>query len=181
MLRQKNFFLIIFIHFLHMPMSKVYSNGISCFYDSMKKFLDCFYFHFPSTNYFKGLRIFCVIFVLFVVNSFLRRWQLLNFMTPKKHLLPLTTPGEILAEEFLVPMDLSEYQLAKSISVPPGRINEIIKGRRAITPDTAWRLSLFFGTTAQFWINLQTDYELFKIQREKTLPRIERFEMAVAA
>ena len=95
-----------------------------------------------------------------------------------KKLLPLTTPGEILNEEFLGPMGLTEYQLAKSIFVSPGRINQIIKGLRAITPDTALRLSLFFGTTAQFWINLQTDYELFKLQREKKLPKIERFEMA---
>ncbi|MBX9743377.1 MAG: HigA family addiction module antidote protein [Chthoniobacterales bacterium] len=92
-----------------------------------------------------------------------------------KYLL-LSTPGEILAEEFLHPMNISEYFLAKSISVPPGRINEIVKGLRAITPDTALRFSLFFGTTAQFWLNLQTDYELLKLQQKKSLPKIKRFE-----
>lgn len=95
----------------------------------------------------------------------------------KKHLLPLTTPGEILNEEFLAPMQITEYALAKSIFVPPGRINEIVKGNRAISPDTALRLSLFFGTTAQFWINLQTDYELLKLQREQTIPKINRYRL----
>lgn len=70
------------------------------------------------------------------------------------------TPGEVLAEEFLVPMGVSQYRLAKEIHVSPRRINEIVKGKRAITADTALRLGKFFGTTAQFWINLQTSYEL---------------------
>ncbi|MBX9578194.1 MAG: HigA family addiction module antidote protein [Chthoniobacterales bacterium] len=96
---------------------------------------------------------------------------------PKKNLLSLTTPGEILNEEFLTPMQITEYALAKSISVPPGRINEIVKGNRAITPDTALRLSLFFGTTAQFWINLQTDYELLKLQRKQTIPKINPYRL----
>ena len=69
-------------------------------------------------------------------------------------------PGEILLEEFLKPLDLSQYRLAKSISVPPRRINEIVHGKRAITADTALRLSRFFDTTAQFWINLQGRYDL---------------------
>lgn len=98
-----------------------------------------------------------------------------------KHLLPLTTPGEILAEEFLAPLRMTEYFLAKAISVPPGRINEIVKGHRAITPDTALRLSLFFGTTAQFWINLQTDYELLKLAMEQTIPKINRYKLPVKA
>ena len=70
------------------------------------------------------------------------------------------TPGEVLAEEFLVPMGVSQYRLAKEIHVSPRRINEIVKGKRAITADTALRFGKFFGTTAQFWINLQTSYEL---------------------
>ncbi|MFZ4115954.1 MAG: HigA family addiction module antitoxin [Chthoniobacterales bacterium] len=98
-----------------------------------------------------------------------------------KKFLPLILPGEILAEEFLYPMNITEYYLAKAISVPPGRINEIVKGCRAITPDTALRLSRFFGTTAQFWINLQTDYELLKLQRENTLPAIEPFHLKALA
>ncbi len=70
------------------------------------------------------------------------------------------TPGEVLAEEFLAPMGVSQYRLAKEIHVSPRRINEIVKGKRAITADTALRLGKFFGTTARFWINLQTSYEL---------------------
>lgn len=68
-------------------------------------------------------------------------------------------PGEHLAE-FLEDAELSQYALAKAISVPPRRINEIIKGRRAITADTALRLGRYFGMSAQFWLNLQTRYEL---------------------
>ena len=69
-------------------------------------------------------------------------------------------PGEILPEEFLEPLDLSQYRLAKSISVPPRRINEIVHGKRAITADTALRLGRFFDTTARFWINLRNRYDL---------------------
>jgi addiction module HigA family antidote len=90
-------------------------------------------------------------------------------------LLPLVTPGEILDEEFLKPLGITEYRLAKSISVPPRRINEIVKGLRAITPDTAWRLGQFFGMSPQFWMNAQTDYELRRLEREGGLPKIERF------
>ena len=77
----------------------------------------------------------------------------------KKKFAPIH-PGEILLEEFLKPLDLSQYRLAKSISVPPRRINEIVHGKRAITADTALRLGRFFDTTARFWINLQSRYEL---------------------
>ena len=73
---------------------------------------------------------------------------------------PPITPGEVLEEEFLKPMGLSQYRLAKEIHVPPRRINEIVKGKRAITADTALRLGRFFGTTAQLWINLQGTYDL---------------------
>jgi addiction module HigA family antidote len=69
-------------------------------------------------------------------------------------------PGEILLEEFLQPMNISQYRLAKDISVPARRINEIIKGKRAVTADTALRLALFFGMSSQFWLGLQKDYEL---------------------
>ena len=74
--------------------------------------------------------------------------------------LPPVHPGEILKDEFLAPLGISQYRLAKDIGVPPRRINEIVKGRRAITADTALRLSRFFGLSAQFWMNLQTRYEL---------------------
>jgi|SRR3989338_7161330 len=69
-------------------------------------------------------------------------------------------PGEILATEFLGPLKISEYRLAKSISVSARRVNEIIHGERAITADTALRLGRYFGTTPQFWLNLQTHYNL---------------------
>ena len=69
-------------------------------------------------------------------------------------------PGEVLLEDFLEPMGISQYRLAKSIKVAPRRINEIVHGKRAITADTALRLGLFFGMEEQFWLNLQTHYDL---------------------
>jgi len=73
---------------------------------------------------------------------------------------PPVHPGEILLEEFLKPMSMSQYRLAQSIHVPARRINEIVLAKRGITADTALRLSRFFGNSAQFWMNLQTRYEL---------------------
>jgi addiction module HigA family antidote len=78
----------------------------------------------------------------------------------KNKLLAKITPGEILDEEFLKPMGITQYRLAKDIAVPPRRINEIVKGLRAITADTALRLAKYFGTTPEFWLNLQTHYDL---------------------
>ena len=72
---------------------------------------------------------------------------------------PLSTPGEILAEEWLAPMGLSRYALAKAIGVAPRRIHEIVKGQRAITADTAVRLAALFGVDAQSWMNLQAHYD----------------------
>ena len=69
-------------------------------------------------------------------------------------------PGEILAEEFLAPLAITQYRLARDTGVPPRRINEIVHGTRAITADTALRLARFFGTSAQFWMNLQSQYDL---------------------
>jgi addiction module HigA family antidote len=69
-------------------------------------------------------------------------------------------PGEILFEEFLKPMGISQYRLAKDISVPPRRINEIVHGKRSITADTALRLGRFFKVAPQFWLNLQTRFDL---------------------
>lgn len=77
-----------------------------------------------------------------------------------KQLLPPIHPGEILLEEFLEPLELSQYKLAKDISVPPRRINEIVQGKRAITPDTSLRLSRYFGLSERFWLNLQNRYDL---------------------
>jgi addiction module HigA family antidote len=77
-----------------------------------------------------------------------------------KRELPPIHPGEILLEEFLKPMDVTQYRLAKDTSVDPRRINEIVHGSRAITADTALRLGRFFGTSPQFWLNLQAHYDL---------------------
>jgi len=74
--------------------------------------------------------------------------------------LPPVHPGEVLLEEFLAPVGLSQYRLAKDISVPPRRINEIVHGKRAVTADTALRLARYFGTTPRFWLNLQGQYDL---------------------
>ena len=74
--------------------------------------------------------------------------------------LPPTHPGEVLLEEFLHPLEISQYRLAKDISVPPRRINEIVHGTRGISADTALRLARYFGTTDRFWLNLQVRFDL---------------------
>lgn len=82
-------------------------------------------------------------------------------------------PGEILMEEFLRPLGLSQYRLAVDISVPPRRINEIVHGKRAITADTALRLARYFGNSEGFWMNLQVRYDL-EVQRDRLAGRLER-------
>jgi antitoxin HigA-1 len=82
-------------------------------------------------------------------------------------------PGEILLEEFLKPMGISQYRLAKDISVPPRRVNEIIHGIRAISPDTALRLSRYFGLSERFWINMQSRYDI-EVQKDRLSDRLER-------
>src|SRR5690348_7892128 len=94
-------------------------------------------------------------------------------MNMKSKLLANITPGEILAEDFLKPMGLSQYRLAKDISVPPRRINEIVKGDRAITADTALRLGRYFKMSAQFWLNLQSHYDL-EMAQGRLGQRLER-------
>ncbi len=74
--------------------------------------------------------------------------------------MPPIHPGEVLLEEFLNPMGISQYRLAKDITVPPRRINEIVHGERSITADTALRLGRYFGVSPQFWLNLQTHFDL---------------------
>jgi addiction module HigA family antidote len=86
---------------------------------------------------------------------------------------PPIHPGEILLEEFLNPMGITQYRLAKSINVPQRRIGEIVHGKRAITADTALRLGRFFGMEAQFWLNLQSRYDLLSAQ-DALADRIER-------
>ena len=82
-------------------------------------------------------------------------------------------PGEILLEEFLEPMEVSQYRLAKDISVPPRRINEIVHGKRGITADTALRLARYFGTTEHFWMNLQIRYAL-EVEKGRLKGRLTR-------
>ena len=89
----------------------------------------------------------------------------------KEKLLPPIHPGEILMEEFLKPMEISQYRLAKDISVPPRRINEIVHGKRAISPDTALRLSRYFGLSERFWINMQARYDL-EIEKDRLQDRL---------
>lgn len=78
--------------------------------------------------------------------------------------IPPVHPGEILLEEFLAPLEISQYRLARDIGVPPRRINEIVHGKRSVTADTALRLARYFGTSEPFWMNLQSHYDL---EREK--------------
>jgi addiction module HigA family antidote len=81
-------------------------------------------------------------------------------------------PGEVLLEDFLEPLGLSQYRLAHGISVPPRRINEIVHGLRSISADTALRLARFFGTSEQFWLNLQARHDL-EIERDRLGRRLE--------
>lgn len=89
-----------------------------------------------------------------------------------KKILDPIHPGEILMEEFLKPMGISQYRLAKDINVPARRINEIVQGKRSITPDTALRLSRFFGLSERFWTNLQARYDL-EIEKDRLKNRLE--------
>lgn len=86
---------------------------------------------------------------------------------------PPIHPGEILLEEFLIPMGISQYRLAKELSVPARRINEIVHGKRAISADTALRLARFFGTSELFWVNLQTRFDL-EVEKDRLADRLER-------
>jgi addiction module HigA family antidote len=98
----------------------------------------------------------------------------------KSKLLANITPGEILEADFLKPLGLSQYRLAKDMGVPARRINEIVKGQRAITADTALRLGRYFNMSAQFWLNLQTHYDL-EVEEERLGRRLEREVKVLAA
>ena len=100
-----------------------------------------------------------------------RQVDLSDVVTGKR--LPPVHPGEILRDEFLEPMGLSVYELAKAITVPRSRANDIVRGRRAITTDTALRLARYFGTSAAFWVNLQARHDLDVADR-KLRKKIER-------
>lgn len=81
------------------------------------------------------------------------------------HAVADASPGEILMDEFMAPLGLSQNALGRALHVPPRRINEIVHGKRSITPDTALRLARYFGTSAQFWLNVQQNYDLAISQR----------------
>jgi len=85
-----------------------------------------------------------------------------------------THPGEILLEEFLSPVGITQVQLAKHVGVPVQRVNEIVRGKRGITPETAWLLGQALGTTPQFWLNLQSNYELAITRPRKQVSRLRR-------
>lgn len=93
-------------------------------------------------------------------------------MNPINRMRPIH-PGEVLREEFLVPLGMSAHALALDLKVPAPRINDIVRERRAVTPDTALRLARYFGNTPQFWLNLQTSYDL-KIAEREAGAKIER-------
>ncbi len=89
-----------------------------------------------------------------------------------------THPGDILLEEFLRPLGLSQVELADHIEVPVQRVNELVRGKRGVTPDTAWLLSQALGTTPEFWSNLQASYDLASKRPRRTIPRIRRARRA---
>jgi antitoxin HigA-1 len=91
-------------------------------------------------------------------------------------------PGEILQEEFLIPLDISAYRLSKEIAIPQTRISQILKGKRRITADTALRLSQFFGNSAKFWLGLQDDFDIEDERKrsQKELKAIKRYVQAAA-
>lgn len=94
-------------------------------------------------------------------------------MAIQERKIPLTTPGDILRIEFLEPLDMSQSELARRIKVDKRRVNEIIHGKRAVTADTAIRLSALFGTTPGFWLNMQKGYELELAEEQAEEPRRE--------
>jgi addiction module HigA family antidote len=102
-----------------------------------------------------------------------RSWITTRRPAMPRRKIPPIHPGEILLEEYLKPLGLSQYRLAKNISVPARRVNEIVHGKRAITADTALRLARFFGTSDRFWLNLQTRYDL-EVEKERLKGRLER-------
>lgn len=89
-------------------------------------------------------------------------------------------PGEILSEEYLLPLGVTQHRLAVAIGVPPRRINEIVHGKRRISADTALRLARYFGTTERFWLNLQSRYDL-EMERDRLASALEEIQPLAAA
>ena len=104
-----------------------------------------------------------------------------EMLLPRKR--PPVHPGEVLREEFLKPLGLTQRDLAKALGIPYQRINEIVRGKRGVTPSTALRLARFFGTTPQFWLRLQEDWNLYHAYQEekKVLSRIRPYKKRVGA
>ena len=98
---------------------------------------------------------------------------------PGKRLAPVT-PGEVLLEEFIKPLGISQYQVAKDVGVPPRRINEIVLGKRAVTADTALRLARYLGTSERFWLNLQARHDL-EIGKDRLGGRLQKEVRVLAA
>ena len=98
----------------------------------------------------------------------------------KSKMLANITPGEVLEADFLKPMGLSQYRLAVDLGVPPRRINEIVKGQRSITADTALRLGRYFKMSAQFWLNLQSHFDL-EVEQARMGKRLEKEVKVYAA
>lgn len=99
----------------------------------------------------------------------------------KSKKLPNIHPGEVLQEEFLIPLEISAYRLSKDIDIPQTRISEIVKGNRRITADTALRLAQYFGNSAKFWLGLQDDYDIEEERylKQKQLQAIQRFDLDI--
>lgn len=93
-------------------------------------------------------------------------------MLPEKRI--PTHPGEMLLEEFLKPLGITQIALAKHLQIPLQRVNEIVRGKRGVTPETAWLLSQAFGTTPQFWLHLQNGYDLARLRSSKKVPRLRK-------
>ena len=83
-----------------------------------------------------------------------------------------THPGEILLEEFLIPLEISQVAFAEHIGVPVQRVNEIVRGKRGVTPESAWLFAQAFGTTPEFWLNLQTNYDLALVRPKRKISKI---------
>ncbi len=83
-----------------------------------------------------------------------------------------THPGEILLEEFLIPLEMSQVAFAEHIGVPVQRVNEIVRGKRGVTPESAWLFAQAFGTTPEFWLNLQANYDLALVRPKRKISRI---------
>jgi addiction module HigA family antidote len=98
-------------------------------------------------------------------------------MTEKAH--DPITPGEILLEEFLIPLGISQYRLAKAIGVPPRRINEIVHGKRRITPETGLRMSRALGLSDRYWLNVQLDYDI-EIEKDRHTAELDAIEPLTA-